>query len=146
MVDEKFKTVMIAFLIVVMAFVAMSAYALMKTNPTANNTTMSSNNSTNQTGNVTGTQAVNNTKSTTAKQSNKNITQNNGEVMISAAEAEEIATNKLSSYNIYGGGASLSEGNGHPIWIVALFNNDPQSKGQPAGQCAIDATTGEFLG
>lgn len=67
---------------------------------------------------------------------------NNEKVMISAKEAEQIATKKLSGYDVRGTGASLSEGNGHPIWIVYLENPN----GSSAGQCSIDATTGEFLG
>ena len=63
--DDKFKTVMIAFLIVVVAFVAISVYALTKTNSTANNTTISNN--TTQMGNTT------NATSHTNSKSSKNI-------------------------------------------------------------------------
>lgn len=99
-----------------------------------NNTTIT----TNQTNNTT-------QNSTNTQQSNPNNS-NNNQVMISADQAMQIATNYLGGYNVYGGGASLSEGNGHPIWIVYLYSSEPQFKGKPAGQCAVDAVTGEFLG
>jgi uncharacterized membrane protein YkoI len=82
------------------------------------------------------------TKTTTNVQKKK-------KVMISASEAEKIATKHFKGYHVYGSGASLSQGNGHPIWIVSLKGDSSGNNGPPgydAGQCAIDATTGEFLG
>lgn len=83
-----------------------------------------------------------NTNTTTTTTTTTETSNNNDKVMISAKEAQQIATKTLSGYEVRGTGASLSQGNGHPIWIVYLENPD----GSKAGQCAVDATTGKFLG
>lgn len=131
----KFTTkILIGIVIVLVLVVGIAAgMILMSKEPVANNTT--DNTTTNNT-----TVTVNNSSSGTTKTTT--TSNSNDKVMISAKEAEQIATKTLSGYDVRGTGASLSEGNGHPVWIVYLKNPD----GSSAGQCAVDATTGEFLG
>lgn len=122
------KILIVIVIVLVLAVGIAAGMILTSKEPVANNTT---NNTT-----VTVNNSVTTTNPTTTTSTN------NDKVMISAKEAEQIATKKLSGYEVRGTGASLSQGNGHPIWIVYLKNPD----GSSAGQCAVDATTGEFLG
>lgn len=95
--------------------------------------------------------SVNQTNNVTSAQTTKQNTssQDNNKPKITASQAEQIATNNVKGYAIYGASAVLSESNGHPIWIVNLEGDSSGSNGPPgynAGQCKVDAITGKFLG
>lgn len=101
-------------------------------NSTSNQNNSSLNSSSNKTLNKT-----NNTSKTTKKESSSE------RPIISANKAMSIASYALRGYEVKGKGAELTTGkNGKPIWIVYIFNPD----GSSAGSCAVDASTGEFLG
>lgn len=131
-----FTTKILIVVIIVLVLAVGIAAGMIMTNkePVANNTT---NNTT-----VTVNNSGNNPSTTTTTTKTTETSDKNDKVMISAKEAQQIATKTLSGYEVRGTGASLSQGNGHPIWIVYLENPD----GSKAGQCAVDATTGKFLG
>jgi len=139
--DNTVKTLIIVVIILV-AVLGVASGVILQSYLSNNNKNATTVNQTNvSVNNTTPNVSINNT---TTNQTTKKTTSNsqNDNVMISAKKAERIATNQLSGYEVQGTGASLSEGNGHPIWIVTLRNPD----GSDAGQCAVDATTGKFLG
>lgn len=102
-----------------------------------NNLTTNSSNQNNSSESSNMTSKTNSTKKDTQKEST------NDKPMISANKAMSIASYTLRGYEVKGKGAELTTGkNGKPIWIVYLFNPD----GSSAGSCAVDASSGEFLG